>query len=306
MLLNRFTVKAKFRHMQLLIKLAELGSMRRAAEAANMTQPAVSQQVSELERMMETELFFRHSKGVELTEAAKDLLPVARRILAALEDGSERIANRLASLSGTVRVAATPAAIGGILSGTLARFAVANPQIHVRISEFNVSDPLSLARDDGVDIICARQPNIVPHNWVFDRCVDDRLVVACGRGHPLARAGRATPEELGKCKWLLNRVGSVARTRFEEAFKSFDWPEEARCPLVFQIPVLTKEFLSSGDYLAVMPESVTLPWLREGTICLIETELTKPLPPLGILRRDDVAGGATERLANFLTRHVGQ
>ena len=40
-LLNRFTVKVKFRHMQVLVKLAEVGSMRRAAQAVNMTQPAI-------------------------------------------------------------------------------------------------------------------------------------------------------------------------------------------------------------------------------------------------------------------------
>lgn len=61
-LLNRFVVKAKFRHMQVLIKLAEVGSMRKTADAVNMTQPAISQLVQELEKLLETDLFFRHAK----------------------------------------------------------------------------------------------------------------------------------------------------------------------------------------------------------------------------------------------------
>ena len=72
-LLNRFVVRSKFRHMQVLIKLAEIGSMRRTAEAVNMTQPAITQLVAELEKLLETKLFLRHAKGVEPTVAEKAL-----------------------------------------------------------------------------------------------------------------------------------------------------------------------------------------------------------------------------------------
>ncbi|MBO6883754.1 MAG: LysR family transcriptional regulator [Marivita sp.] len=78
-LMNRLLLKGKVRHMLVLVRLIELGSMRRTATALNMAQPAVTQIVAEMEALLETELFFRHARGVEPTEAAKDLLPVAHR-----------------------------------------------------------------------------------------------------------------------------------------------------------------------------------------------------------------------------------
>ena len=113
-LLRRFMLKAKLRHLQVLMKLAELGSMRRAAQDLNMTQPAVSQLVAEMEQLMETQLFVRHARGVTPTEAAQDLLFAARRIREALQDGSEAIASRLNENSGVVRVYATACSDRGV------------------------------------------------------------------------------------------------------------------------------------------------------------------------------------------------
>lgn len=304
-LLNRFTAKAKFRHMQLLIKLAELGSMRRAARAVNMTQPAVSQMVSELERLVETDLFFRHARGVKPTEATKELLPVAQKILEALGDGSESIANRLQKQGGVVRIAASPAAVGGLLYGAVDTFADAHPEIQVHISETGGSDPLGGVAEASADIVCTREPPVIPGGWEFVRCLEDVLIAICGLDHPLA--GRTTPidpDELGRCKWLLNRVDSVARSRFEEISESHGWPQSARCQIIMHIPELTKEMLLTGKYLAILPRSVALPWLHSGLVKPLNTLIDTPLAPLGFLWRAEQAGSATAIFAGHLCKNL--
>src|SRR5690606_26287300 len=87
--------KATLRHMFVLTKLAELGSMTRAAEAANMTQPAISVMVADLERLVGVPLFLRHARGVKPTKTALELLPVAKRIVAATADGAEAVSSVL-------------------------------------------------------------------------------------------------------------------------------------------------------------------------------------------------------------------
>lgn len=299
-LLNRFTAKAKFRHMQVLIKLAELGSMRRAAEAVNMTQPAVSQMVSELERLLEIELFFRHARGVEPTLAARELLPVAQRILEALEDGSEAVASRLLEQGGIVRISASPAALGGLIHGTLDAFAEARPDIQVHISETSGSDSLGGVAEASADIVCTRQPSVIPEGWVFEQCLEDALIAVCGHNHPLAERETIAADELGKCKWLLNRVGSVARQRFEEISEARGWPQSARCQIIMHIPELTREMLLTGKYLAILPRSVALPWLGSGEIRKLDTEIDTPLAPLGFLWRQERAGSASAAFAAHL------
>lgn len=301
-LLNRFTVKAKFRHMQVLVKLVEIGSMRRAAEAVHMTQPAISQLVSELEKLLETELFFRHAKGVEPTDAAKELLPVAHRILGALEDGAESVANRLQQQSGVVRVSVSAAALGGMIQGTLDRFAMRYPGIQVHISQMNDTDPLGAIAEQSADVVCTREPAVLPEGWTFERCADDELIVVCGACHPFATQQAIAMHDLGQTKWLMNRVGSVARRRFEDMATKHSWPLEARCQMIMHIPELTKEMLSKGTYLAILPRSVALPWLASGEAVELKTEVNAPLPPLGFLWSPDRAGSAIASFVKHLRR----
>ncbi|SMX26595.1 HTH-type transcriptional regulator GbpR [Pelagimonas phthalicica] len=299
-LLNRFVVKAKFRHMQVLIKLAEVGSMRKTAEAVNMTQPAISQLVQELEKLLETDLFFRHAKGVEPTEATMELLPVAHRILGALEDGAENVASRLQQQSGVVRVSASPAALGGLIQGKLDRFATRYPDIQVHISQVSDTDPLGQIVDRSVDVVCTREPAVVPAGWRFHKCLDDGLIAVCGRSHPLAKRSKISNADLAEAKWLLNRVGSVARARFEEIAQAHGWPRESRCQMIMHIPELTKEMLATGKYLAILPRSVAMPWLDVGDVIEMETEISAPLRPLGLLWEQDKAGSATAALVSHL------
>lgn len=299
-LLNRLTVKAKFRHLQVLVKLAEIGSMRRAAQAVNMTQPAISQMVSELEKLLETDLFFRHARGVEPTEATKELLPVAQRILSALEDGVESVANRLHQHSGVVRVSASPAALGGMIQGTLHKFVSRHPSIQVHISQMSDTDPLGGIVEQTADVVCTREPSVLPQGWVFERSAKDMLVAVCGRKHPFAEQKNIGPEELGQAKWLQNRVGSVARQRFEDIAMEHNWPQSCRCQMMMHIPELTKEMVATGKYLAILPRSVALPWLASGDAVELETDMNSSLPPLGFLWPPDQAGFATTSFVSFL------
>lgn len=79
--LNRLLARGKFRHVQVILVLAELGSVQRTADAIGMTQSSVSQTLAYLEQLLEVRLFERHARGVRPTLACADLLPVARQLM---------------------------------------------------------------------------------------------------------------------------------------------------------------------------------------------------------------------------------
>ncbi len=66
-------------------RVAEVGSLSRAAASLNLTQPAVSNQMNGLARAAGEPLFKRHRLGVTLTPAGRELLPHARAVVRALE-----------------------------------------------------------------------------------------------------------------------------------------------------------------------------------------------------------------------------
>jgi len=134
-LLNRLLSRGKFRHVQVLLQLAELGSVQRTADAIGMTQSAVTQTLAYLERLLDVRLFERHARGVRPTPACTDLLPVARQLMLGMADVAGAVDARRRQGLGFVRVLASVSAIHGVLVDALPAFAQAQPAIRVQLAE---------------------------------------------------------------------------------------------------------------------------------------------------------------------------
>ena len=168
-----------------------------------------------------------------------------------------------------------------MIQGTLDRLATRHPNIQVHIFQMNDTDPLGAIVEKTADIDCTRELAVTPEGWTFERCAEDELIAVCGQDHPFALQQNKTTNDLGQTKWLMNRVGSVARQRFEDIASKYGWPQECRCQMIMHIPELTREMLASGKYLAILPRSVSLPWLASGEVVELQTKINSPLPPLG-------------------------
>ncbi|MCG8538166.1 MAG: LysR family transcriptional regulator, partial [Pseudomonadales bacterium] len=81
------------------VAVAEAGSFSMAANHLHLTQPAVSKRISQLEDSVGCQLFDRIGRQISLTEAGRDLMPRANRILLEMED----VKRALSNLSGEVR-----------------------------------------------------------------------------------------------------------------------------------------------------------------------------------------------------------
>ena len=88
---NRLVARARLRHLQVLVRIAELGSVQRAADAIDMSQPAVSHVLADLESLLGCALFHRQARGMRPTAVGATLLPLARRVLATVDDSAELV-----------------------------------------------------------------------------------------------------------------------------------------------------------------------------------------------------------------------
>ena len=302
---RRLLSKAKFRHLSLLIQLNDLRNMKRAAESMNLSQPAVSLAVSELEKLLGVTLFLRHARGVEPTQAATELVPVARRIMAALGDGSEIVSSVLNENAGFVRVAATPAGLGGIVQPAIHRLSENFPSIHLEITEVVSANPLEPIANGTCDILCCREQPTVPADWSFEVVGDDELVVVCGTQNPLAAKAHADKEALRQASWLMTRRGSIARDIFDDIAEDIQLPDEQRRGVVTHVPMLTLAMLTRTDSLAFLPKSVTIPWQNLGLVKVLDTPATTRLRPLGILLNEANKSRVVRKVARELMRVEG-
>ena len=102
------TYNFTLRQLQYVIAVAEMMSFRRAAERCNVSQPALSAQVAEMEAALSVSLFERDRRGVLITAAGRELIARARRVLVEADDLAEAANRFIDPLAGTLRIGVIP------------------------------------------------------------------------------------------------------------------------------------------------------------------------------------------------------
>lgn len=140
------------RHLRYFVAIAEEGSLSKAAERVRVAQPALSQHVRNMERDLRTELLFRSSRGVQLTEAGERLVAQARRLIGDFEALAEIVRGDNIEPAGEVRFG-VPGTVGQVLSARLIRETAKHyPKIKLRIAEAMSGFILEWLREGKVDI----------------------------------------------------------------------------------------------------------------------------------------------------------
>ncbi|WP_417208515.1 LysR family transcriptional regulator [Antarctobacter sp.] len=284
-----------------LTALCELRSMGRAAEAMGMSQPAMSQLVAELERLLETPLFRRHAKGVDPMPSALDLLPVARRIALAAEEGAERIASRGRQEGGMVRVASTASATGALLDRVLPAFGASQPNVLVSVNTVIAQSLDASFSGDEYDVICCRERDVVPEGWQFQSLLPDDLVVMAGPTHPLASKRTVSMDDLARATWVHHQTASLARDQFDRLRDRLDWTDLKMAHVTSRIPLLSWTMLRDGTLLSLLPRSVVMPWITTGQLIELDVGLDLALAPIGYHWRADRSGPAARAFFQALS-----
>ena len=127
----------ELRHFRYFIAVAEESSLGRAAHRLHVSQPALSQQISDLEDELGLKLFTRNSRGVELTEAGRVFLIGGRRVLVAAKEAAERAQEAAKGERGRLVIGSLGAATVSFLSGVLSRFREEHPLVEISLSQMN-------------------------------------------------------------------------------------------------------------------------------------------------------------------------
>ncbi len=135
---------------------AQAGSFTHAGEALNMSQSAVSRQVSALEQDLGVPLFHRHARGLLLTEQGELLYRTAREVLMKLEAVQSRLTDTREKPSGTLRVTTTVGLGSTWLTSRLHEFIDLYPDMDLRLIFDN--DELDLSMREADVAIRLRQP----------------------------------------------------------------------------------------------------------------------------------------------------
>ena len=145
--------------LRVLHAIAAHGSLSAASQALHVTNSAVSQQLTKLEREVGQPLVERNGRGVRLTDAAELLVEHTSRILSLVHRAEADLEAHRGEVTGHLRLSATPTAVRGLLPTALPALREAHPALRVELQEEEPQESVpAMARGDILQIVVEVQP----------------------------------------------------------------------------------------------------------------------------------------------------
>ena len=200
------------RHLQIFLEVAACGKMSLAATRLFISQPTVSQTISELEKHYHTKLFERYPKGLVLTESGRVLRELAQGVIASYQKLSETMLSPLRILP--LHIGATVTVGACVIHQILRQFRQDYPQADPRIYVNNTQLIEERLLDGRLDIALV-EGSVHNPDLLVDPIIRDFLVPVCSTDHPLAQREMVPLEELAAQPFILREQGSGTRALFE-------------------------------------------------------------------------------------------
>lgn len=184
----------ELRHLRYFVAVAEEGHVTRAAERLGIQQPPLSQQIQALERELETRLFRRLPRGVELTPAGRAFLDEARAILGRAEQAVAAARRAACGEAGRIGLGFTSSAsFQPFVPRVIRAFREAHPLVALAMEESGTLELVKALQARAIDVAFIRSPVPAAANLVVSPILDEPMFVALPSGHTLAGSSEPLP-----------------------------------------------------------------------------------------------------------------
>jgi len=202
------------RHFKVFIAVCETMNMTAAAERLFISQSAISQAVSELERRYGVRLFERLSRKLYLTQAGEKLYGYASHMTGMHADIEKKM--KALNDDGAIRLGASVTVAANVLPAVVLSFKKSNPKIDITVFEDNTEQIERMLLSDKTDIGLV-EGEISSPDIISTPFADDELTLICGAKHRFVSLSSVKPQELEKEDFIIREPGSGTRKTFEDA-----------------------------------------------------------------------------------------
>ena len=278
--------RLRLAHWRLIAAIEESGAVSAAAQGLNMSQPAASRMIAEMERLLEAKLCERLPRGVRLTPLGQALARQGRAVLLQIAQAEQEFADIRAGRRGVVSLGAVTAPAIDLAAPAVAEVRALAPGVEVNLKIDNSS---ALAHDllaARLDFIIARVPDDLDAR-LFDSLVigveEAWLVVR--RGHPLLGRGPAPIEALGVYDWVMQPRGAPIRRTIDNLFLAANTPPPER---FLNTTSLTLAMMIAARSDAIAPLSVeaarfACEGVAPGALAILPTNFTIVVQPYSLI-----------------------
>jgi len=210
-------------HLAVFHAVAQSGSMTLGAERLDISQPAVSKQVQELESALGLHLFDRVGRRVRLSQAGEMLADYAWRLFAMAQEAEEAMADIRTVRRGRLEIGASTTIGSYLLPGVLAEFWRRHPRVELLVQIENTEQVHR--RLAGHELDLGLTEGLVEEGELdAEVFYQDELVMIAAPGHRLAGQPRVAPSAVREEPFILREPGSGTRAVEERALERLKFP----------------------------------------------------------------------------------
>jgi DNA-binding transcriptional LysR family regulator len=274
----------ELRDIEYFAVVAEHGNVRRAAEALDLSPPALSMSLRRLEKAMEAKLVMRTPKGVELTAVGSALLAQVRRIRLTMDDVTREATDLRQGRAGYLRLGTSSGNSELSLPEACSTLVMESPKVTLTVSVVDNDTLLPALRKGDLDLAVVHhtQQNLPPDlSQVPVR--QDEFVVFCAANHRLARRKSLSLEDLAQERWTATSASAYTSSQsLSRIFDNHGLPAP-RITLVSESGRFKRQVVANSDLLGVGLRRVIQASAREFRLVIL------PVKNLGWVRAVAVA-----------------
>ncbi len=282
-----FSQRIRLRHLHTFVAVAQQGTLGRAAETLNLSQPALSKTLNELEQLTGTRLFERGRLGAQLTVPGEQFLTHAVKVLDALNTAGQALNRKEDASADVVRVGALPTAALGILPAAIGRFHQQQKSTSLQVATMNNTMLLAGLKSGEIDLGIGRMsdPELMG-GLNYELLFLESLKLVVRPGHPLLQE-TITLSRVMEWPVVVSPKGTVPRQNAETLLQSQGCKMPAGCIETLSAS-LSRQLTVDYDYVWFVPSGAVKEGLRQATLVSLPVPTQSAGEPIGILTRVDI------------------
>ncbi|EBR4945545.1 LysR family transcriptional regulator [Salmonella enterica] len=282
-----FSQRIRLRHLHTFVAVAQQGTLGRAAETLNLSQPALSKTLNELEQLTGTRLFERGRLGAQLTVPGEQFLTHAVKVLDALNTAGQALNRKEDASADVVRVGALPTAALGILPAAIGRFHQQQKSTSLQVATMNNTMLLAGLKSGEIDLGIGRMsdPELMG-GLNYELLFLESLKLVVRPGHPLLQE-TITLSRVMEWPVVVSPKGTVPRQNAEALLQSQGCKIPAGCIETLSAS-LSRQLTVDYDYVWFVPSGAVKEDLRQATLVSLPVPTQSAGEPIGILTRVDI------------------
>ncbi|KOR39669.1 transcriptional regulator [Xanthomonas oryzae] len=283
-----FEHRIKVRHLRVIEALDRQKSLLRASRVLNVTQPALTRALQEIEEIVGAPLFERHSRGVRPNAMGEVLVQTAHVVLGQLRRAQDNFEGLLQDDALTITVGALPVAASGLLPAVLAALYRTEPTLRVRLLHGRTDELLPKLAGNEIDLVVGRLYPLARYDALIRKVLyQDPISLVARSDHPLFANGPVRIAEAAAYRQVLPTLSQhverdVAQVMREHGLATRDQLRSSSASF-------TREILLGTDSIAVMPSMMVAGDIARGELRAFQLQQASQARAGGVIYRDGAA-----------------